>query len=104
MKARGASVPLSEGLVEMYTNTERSAENREGGEAGIENPELREVVIAVPGIPEGPEIDAFRSGFRGANPGEGKGTTLLLVRCSTLTWGAEASGDCNIKSLNGEQK
>lgn len=100
MNARGATVPLSPGLVEMFRNSERNAENRVGGAGGIgwgteATPE---------GSAEDPNVEGRRSGLRLT----GKiGVGGLLGVETNIGEGACCSGaskSCKSKSRNGVQK
>lgn len=57
MKAEGATVPLSEGCVDMCRKRERSAEKRDGGFVGM-------VITFEPPSFSVPDAEAIRSGLR----------------------------------------
>lgn len=96
IKAEGATVPLSEGWVDICRKRERSAEKRVGGFGGMG---MTFWAVNAPSFIV-PDVDALRSGFRRTGT---KGVGL-----ETSGGGAFGSigksGDCNIRSLNGAQK
>jgi hypothetical protein len=72
MKARGATVPFSAGFEDIYTNNERSAENKLGGDDGMPG------IGGCSRMPLESDVEALRSGLRrtgaiGARAGVGGG-------------------------------
>jgi len=77
----------------MCTNRDRSAESNEGGEGGINDPGLFGVGFEGTVLGGIPEVEGFRSGFRGAVVGDGDGCNMGGGSCSVLACGTEASRD-----------
>lgn len=93
MNARGETVPLSIGFLEMNTNNDRSAENKVGGDGGMEKP--REV-----GLGAAPVAEPFPL-RRSEATGEGESADW---EDEERLVGDEESVDCMMRSRKGAQK
>ncbi len=104
MKARGETVPLSDGLVDMCRYRERRAEKRVGGDWGMATADVgREVSEGVRmGTPF--EVDGLRSGLPRTGAKDGGGVQQAAGSASCEASADGRSSACSSSSRKGVQK
>lgn len=103
INARGATVPLSPGLVEMLRNRDCRAEYSVGGDEGMGWETI--TVFELEASAEFPNVEGRRSGFRLTGT-IGIGGLLIAEEGNGELVGedSESKASCRMRSLNGVQK